>query len=136
VRSGSHPIPTGKHASTLLLALIAVFVLTTLGISLLGQSEGGLIQVRRQSLYNRAYYLAESGLQEGLDRLWRGPLPESGELTITDLDPPNSILVRFLRSDSGALNQLEAIASVQGLNVTLSARADFSGLVHFMRGRP
>ena len=56
--------------------------LASIGLALYGQAESGHRQARRQLLYNRAYYLAESGLQEGLDRLWRGPMPVERELAI------------------------------------------------------
>lgn len=125
-----------RAGSTLLLALVILFVMAAIGLALFGQAESGQRQVRRQVLYNRAYYLAESGLQEGLDRIWRGGVPQEREVTITDLDPPNRLVVRFLRSDKGALDALESTGTVQEVQVTLRARVRLDGMMFFLRGRP
>jgi Tfp pilus assembly protein PilX len=125
-----------RRGSTLLLALVVLFVLASIGLALYGQAESGHRQARRQLLYNRAYYLAESGLQEGLDRLWRGPMPAERELAIADLDPPHRVVVRWVRGASGALERLEATATVNELSVTLKARVHLEGLTLFTRGRP
>ena len=119
-----------------MLALVVLFVLAATGLALFGQAESGQRQVRKSVLYNRAYYLAESGLQEGFDRVWRGKVPEERELPILDLDPPHKVIVRFLRSDRGALDTLESTGTVNDVQVTLRARVRLDGMVLFMRGRP
>lgn len=124
-----------RTGSTLLLALVVLFVLAATGLALFGQAESGVRQARRQVLYNRAFYLAESGLHEGLDRIWRGAVPQEREIAIADLDPPNKVSVKFLRSDAGALDTLEATGIVQEVQVTLRARVRMDGLVFFTRGR-
>lgn len=120
-----------RRGSTLLLALVVLFVLAATGLALLGQAESGVRQARRLVLANRAHYLAESGLQEGFDRVWRGLVPPEREITIADLDPPNRVVVKFPKSD-----QLEATGIVQDVQVTLRARVRLDGLVLFTRGRP
>jgi hypothetical protein len=125
-----------RRGSTLLLTLVVLFVLASIGLALYGQAESGHRQARRQLLHNRAYYLAESGLQEGLDRLWRGPMPMERELAIADLDPPHKVVVRWVRGGTGALECIESTATVHELSVTLKARVHLEGLIMFTRGRP
>lgn len=120
-----------RRGSTLLLALVVLFVLAAIGLALFGQAETSVRQARRLVLANRAHFLAESGLQEGFDRVWRGAVPVERELTIADLDPPNRVVVRFPKSD-----RLEATGFVQDVQVTLRARVNLSGMVLFTRGRP
>ena len=125
-----------KRGSALLLALVVLFVVAATGLALFGQAGSGARQARRLVLANRAYYLAESGLHEGLDRVWRGAVPPERELAITDLDPPNRVSVRFLKSAGGALDGLEATGVVQDVQVTLRARVRLDGMHMFTRGRP
>jgi len=119
-----------RRSSILFLALLILFLISAAGLALLTRTTGAHRQARREVLYSRAYYLAESGLQYGFGKVF-GPRSNRNQWPLRpDLDPPNEIMVDIETQKDGIV-ALVATGTVNEVSVTLKARLWLA----FRRGR-